>query len=152
MVIKMMVGQPQPVMGTIRMAVPAFKNRFDHGHGAAAPAYPVITGLVAFRAAEIQATHVNINFTAWVVKDTAHVGVLDRVSPAAAEMAGPAVFPLRTTHMKGNLDQVNFGIRHTGGRGLLAVGTRGIVADQAVNPIPVGKIKAVVLPAVSGVT
>jgi hypothetical protein len=109
----------------------------------------VILGLVAIDTLEIITTHVNINTLGREIQAFIKVAVLHGVTATTAEVTTATVLAVWNTNAFCRLEQVDPFQRQTGFT--LSVGTRVIVAHQAVNVGLVAEIKICIIPAVTSV-
>ena len=78
--------------------------------------------------------------------------MLDRVSATTIEVTGAAVETTRCANALGDVNQVDTFGRVACSRGFFNVGSRSVVADQAVNLTGISEVEAGICPAVAGVT
>jgi len=76
--------------------------------------------------------------------------VFDRILAATRKVATATSPPAGLAHAAGHLDQVYLGVRHACSQRRLYVRFGGVVADETVDPVLVGEIKGIVLPAIAG--
>ncbi len=150
--VQMVVQQFRAGVGRIGMTVLAGKGAFHYGHGRTAAGDFVIPGLVAFRALEVIAPHVDVTVSVRFQQLAGEIRMFHRFTSATVEMALPAGFSRGGAHVFGHGHQVHFGIRHAGAGGGFLVCAGGIVADQTIDVGLVCEIKRVVFPSVSGMT
>src|SRR5210317_95053 len=96
--------------------------------------------------------HVNINRTGWILHGRVEIAVLDRITATTIEVTGAAVETARCTNALGDVNQVDTLGRVSCSRGFFNVGSRSVMADQAVNLAGISEVEAGICPAVAGVT
>ena len=109
---------------------------------------------MTFLASEVIAVgiHVNINRTGWILHGRVEIAVLDRIAATTIEVTGAAVETARCANALGDVYQVDTLGRVACSRGFFNVGSRSVVADQAVNLAGISEVEAGICPAVAGVT
>ena len=110
----------------------------------------VILAAVAIDTLKAQLAHVDVDAGVGIVEALIQIAVLDGVAAAAVEVAAAAVLARRPAHAARRGDEVNpFG---RVARGAFAIGSSVGVAGQAIDVGLLSEVKAVVFPAVTGVT
>jgi hypothetical protein len=109
----------------------------------------MIRGFMTFRTGKAIPSHMDITVSAGVIQLTAHVGMLNLISPATEEMTIPAGLPAGRTHILGHVHQIDLSGRHTGSSGYFLIAPGCIMAYQTVDVFHILKIETLVFPAVS---
>jgi len=152
MLIQMMVEHTVTDVRRIRMAVLTARYPLYRGHRGTAPRNAMLARSMAFSTGKIQITHVHIAARVGVFKVTPHIRMLDRITPAATEVALATALAPAMPYLLRHMLQIHLRSRVPGSGRLFGIGSRGVMAYETIHMRGVFKIKTIVFPTVSCVT